>query len=72
VIRPVPEIVLWAMVLMPSNEYSPEERSLLLDVARRSIQHGLKQGGALIVDLDDYPEHLTQERACFVTLNLPG
>jgi uncharacterized protein len=60
------------MVLMPSNEYSPEERSLLLDVARRSIQHGLKQGGALIVDLDDYPEHLTQERACFVTLNRMG
>jgi len=57
---------------MPSDEYSAEERGILLDVARRSIQHGLTEGVALPIDLSDYSEHLGEERACFVTLNRLG
>jgi len=57
---------------MPSDEYSGEERRILLDVAGRSIQHGLTEGVALPVNLDDYSEHLCEERACFVTLNRMG
>jgi hypothetical protein len=57
---------------MSSNEYSEEERSLLLEVARCSIQHGLEEGSALPIDLEDYSEHLGEERASFVTLNRLG
>jgi AmmeMemoRadiSam system protein A len=57
---------------MPSDEYSPEERGVLLDVARRSIRHGLDEGGALPIDVSDYPAHLGEQRASFVTLNRMG
>lgn len=57
---------------MPSDEYSAEERKTLLDVARRSIRHGLEEGEALPVDLNNYSEHLGEQRASFVTLNRKG
>ncbi len=40
----------------------------LLDLAKRSIQHGLKTGSPLKINLAEYPEELTEKRATFVTL----
>lgn len=48
------------------------EHELLLDVARRSIEHGLWQGRALPVDPADYPEALRPLGATFVTLKRQG
>jgi len=60
---------------MPSAEpatLSARERAILLDVARRSIAHGLDHGTPLRVDPADYPEPLRAERAAFVTLLRDG
>jgi uncharacterized protein len=52
--------------------FSAEDRASLLDLARRSIAHGLDHGAPLRVDPDDYPESLRTERAAFVTLHRHG
>lgn len=52
--------------------FSPEARKTLLDLARRSIAHGLDRGTPLPVDPSDYPEPLRARRATFVTLHLHG
>jgi len=51
---------------------SPADRATLLDVARASIQHGLRHRRALAVNPDDYPETLRPLRATFVTLEIGG
>jgi AmmeMemoRadiSam system protein A len=51
---------------------SPEARRTLLDLARRSIAHGLDRGTPLQVDPGDYPEPLRYQRATFVTLHIHG
>ena len=45
-----------------------EHQQRLLDLARKSIQHGLQTGRPLKVSLADYPAELTEQRATFVTL----
>ncbi len=63
------------MAPMPSHErqtLSDELRAMLIDVARRSIQHGLTHGRPLQVNPLDYPEPLREQRASFVTLNRSG
>jgi AmmeMemoRadiSam system protein A len=50
----------------------PEQRRTLLQVARRSIAHGLQHGRPLAVDVADFHPDLATQRACFVTLNLRG
>jgi hypothetical protein len=58
---------------MSSTEaLSKPDRATLLDVARASIRHGLDQGRALLVNLEDYPETLRVPRATFVTLESGG
>ncbi|MGD8911623.1 MAG: AmmeMemoRadiSam system protein A [Candidatus Thiodiazotropha sp.] len=52
--------------------FSAEERASLLEIADRSIKHGLEQGTPLSVSASDYPEVFQQLRACFVTLLLGG
>jgi len=52
--------------------FSPEARRTLLDLAQRSIAHGLDRGIPLRVDPGDYPEPLQAQRATFVTLHLHG
>ncbi len=52
------------------NTLSKVERTLLLDVARRSIEHGLRQQAPLPVKPEDYPEALRPVRATFVTLEI--
>jgi AmmeMemoRadiSam system protein A len=63
------------MAPMPSAEpdrLTPDEREVLLDLALRSIEHGLDEGRALPVRPEDYPERLHAERATFVTLHRGG
>lgn len=45
-----------------------DQQQLLLQVALDSIQHGLQTGKPLAVNLAEYPEELTEQRATFVTL----
>ncbi len=45
-----------------------ENRRSLLDLAYRSIETGLKTGNPLNINLRDYSEQLSQQRATFVTL----
>jgi AmmeMemoRadiSam system protein A len=51
---------------------NPQERVTLLDLARRSIAHGLARNTPLPVDPADYPEALRTQLAAFVTLHLSG
>jgi len=48
------------------------ERSVLLELAGRSIRHGLENGCQISLDPAAYPEKLRQVRASFVTLNRGG
>ena len=51
---------------------SRQDRATLLDVARASIQHGLRHRQPLAVNPGDYPETLRPLRATFVTLEKGG
>lgn len=62
---------------MPSHETTtgglpPQDRSLLLNLARDSIRQGLESGQPLQVRVEDYPPSLQAHRAVFVTLNRRG
>ncbi|MFB3118004.1 MAG: AmmeMemoRadiSam system protein A [Myxococcota bacterium] len=45
---------------------------MLLDVARQSIESGLRTGQPLVIDPDAYPPELREQRATFVTLRRAG
>jgi AmmeMemoRadiSam system protein A len=45
---------------------------ILKDVARRSIERGLRTGKPLAVDPEAFPPELRAKRACFVTLRRSG
>ncbi len=58
-----------------SNEHArlcEEERKLLRQMARASIEHGLQTGRPLTVDETRYPRRLREPGASFVTLNEHG
>ncbi|MCF7807381.1 MAG: AmmeMemoRadiSam system protein A [Candidatus Marinimicrobia bacterium] len=52
--------------------YSLVEQKTLLQVARESIQHGLRHGRSLAVDPDNYAPALARPGAAFVTLEKMG
>lgn len=52
------------------ESYTPEDKRLLLNLARDSIAHGLETGRALSVAVEDFSAALQQPRATFVTLEL--
>jgi uncharacterized protein len=54
---------------MPLNE---EDRRTLLQIARQTLEYGVKTGDLMPMDLKSYPAHLLEERATFVTLKLHG
>jgi AmmeMemoRadiSam system protein A len=54
------------MGLMSLNK---EHHRWLTELAINSIQHGLKTGKPLIIDLTEYPAELAEQRATFVTLH---
>ncbi len=60
----------------PDRPKEPESASsgkaLLLDIARQSIECGLRTGQPLVVDSDAYPPELSEQRATFVTLRRAG
>ncbi len=58
------------MPLTTPNEYSPKDQALMLEIAKESIHYGLKHGEPLPLNLDDYPTHLQEQRATFVTLQI--
>ena len=67
------EAVLSDMVRMSSsNSITEEHRSLLLSLAKKSIQNGLLTGKPLPINVTDYPAELQQKRATFVTLQING
>ncbi|TCT20691.1 AmmeMemoRadiSam system protein A [Thiobaca trueperi] len=53
-------------------KYDGEQRRTLLEIATRSIAHGLERGIPLEVDPADYPQPLRAIRATFVTLEMAG
>lgn len=55
------------MVLMSFNK---TEQKCLIDLAFGSIQYGLSNGKPMPVNLGDYPSHLCEQLACFVTLEI--
>lgn len=57
---------------MSSKEYSIEERAQLISLAYRSIETGIENNRPLHVEQADYPSHLRERRACFVTLHRDG
>lgn len=58
--------------MLSTNSLSPENRATLLEVARASIQQGLRHRQALEVNPGDYPAPLRPLRATFVTLEKGG
>jgi uncharacterized protein len=64
------------MALMHSPDaptvFNPGERSTLLDLAQKSILHGVNNACPMPVNPADYPKKLRQELASFVTLNRCG
>jgi len=52
------------------NEYSQQEREILLKLARDAIEYGLKHHNQMQVDLKKFSAHLCEKRACFVTLQI--
>lgn len=53
---------------MARTSLTEEQQQCLLILAKSSIQHGLATGKPLAVDLANFPEELTVQRATFVTL----
>ena len=58
------------MALMSFTKLNNDDKQVLLDVAKSSIQHGLKKQCPLPVDLNEYSPLLNEFGASFVTLNL--
>ena len=54
------------------RDYPHDEQDILLELACRSIIHGLEHGRPPKVSLDTLPSSLVAERASFVTLNTDG
>jgi len=55
---------------MSFTKLNEADKKTLLDVAKKSIYHGLKNQCALPVDLNAYNQLLNEHGASFVTLNL--
>jgi len=50
--------------------YSSEDKNILLNIAKQSIEYGLKNQQALPISLEKYSAALQTKSASFVTLNL--
>lgn len=57
---------------MSKDEYSADERELLLSTAYRSIEYGVLESRPPHINMTDFPPHLHEKRACFVTLYRKG
>ena len=57
-------------MLAVNSMLADADRALLLNVANQSIQHGLEHGCVLLLDIQNYPATLQEQRASFITLHL--
>ncbi len=57
---------------LPLPTFSRAEQETLLQLAKESILHGLIVECGMHVNTSDYPAHLSERLACFVTLNSNG
>jgi AmmeMemoRadiSam system protein A len=57
---------------MTTDQLSPEERSILLKLARQALEEAICIGEFQPLDLNAYPERLRQPGASFVTLTRKG
>lgn len=64
-----PKTALLDMEHIPLSNYTNDEKDNLLNLAKQSIENGLKFGRPLKVNLDDYSNKLTEQLATFVTLH---
>ena len=49
-----------------------DEQNILLDTARKSIDHGLSKNEKLVLDSSEHPVSLQEKRASFVTIKIVG
>jgi len=56
----------------PSAEFTPEERKLLVELARRTVEAAVRGRELPEVELAAWPAKMAAPRACFVTLNKSG
>ena len=59
-----------AFLLYENNQLSNEQKKILLDIAKKSIQHGLKNGTPLSISTEDYSGIMSENRGVFVTLEI--
>lgn len=52
--------------------FTQKEKIQLLELAKRSIEHGLKSHRPIPINLNEYSKSLIEERASFVTLEING
>ncbi|MDD2709570.1 MAG: AmmeMemoRadiSam system protein A [Verrucomicrobiae bacterium] len=52
--------------------FTPEQKEALLQLAWKSIRHGMERHEPLEIDPDDYPPELREPRCVFVTLEIEG
>ena len=57
---------------MTDPVFSKQERQQLLSIARSAIKATLNQEQRKPLEKDQFPKHLTDELACFVTLTIHG
>jgi AmmeMemoRadiSam system protein B/AmmeMemoRadiSam system protein A len=69
---PRDRVVGYGAFIVEEQELSIADRRTLLDVAAKSIAHGLQTGHELPIDLDNLPGRLRVRQACFVTLHVGG
>ena len=55
-----------------TREISPNERKILLKIARQAIEKTLLEGKLPEINLDEFPAALHEPGACFVTLSIDG
>jgi len=59
-----------AFLLYENNKLSNEQKKSLLDIASKSIQHGLNNETPLSISTEDYPGIMSENRGVFVTLEI--
>jgi AmmeMemoRadiSam system protein A len=55
---------------MAHSDFTSDEKKVLLDLAKSSIEFGLSRRKVMPINLASYSEHLKEERATFVTLEI--
>lgn len=61
-------VLLCGMRIYPVENFAPEERAYLLNLARAALDWSVRDGNAPSVDSAELPETLREKAGCFVTL----